>query len=559
MRAEERVFGTAYARGEAAAHFGRMCLSVAVLTGLLLTPSLGFSGKAESVCTRPPHRPRICNGFIPPSHWGETGGLCPKNYAVYALDDPAGDADPEHLPFAVTCCPLPASDILLDEHAWSTRVCPSGFVATGVDNSGSVKRMRCTRVNEARYRLESARRFFYWGNGESGDGGAPMVSRSQIPLGFRAAPGRTGKDTFQDDGCVAGTNELTGKVEDWAGLLVSRNGKYCSQMTFRRLLFRGRGDDPRSGTVVPLFADCESQPDKNAPFPTCEGILPAGECEDGIDNDGDGLVDADDPGCACMEDGELNPDVQCDNGRDDDGDRLIDFRDPDCSGPEDNSEFPHNDPPTVLRLDPRWGESKVGEVVTFEATYLDGDGFADIATTEMLISTTVREVNAVWLRYRRSDNTLELADENGVFRQGCRPGAIETLENPFAQLSCRWTAVSEIQDEVTVQWAVSFRGPYRDQTHELFLKVTDRRDQTSGWVALGSWTVFGDGEDDRDDIRDGGIGGDGGDDGTITDPTRPDTRFQGGGCQLSPSGGSICLLMLAIILGVLVRRSTTKV
>lgn len=51
-------------------------------------------------------------------------------------------------------------------------------------------------------------------------------------------------------------------------------------------------------------------------------------CNDGDDNDGDGLVDADDPGCASP----LLPleDPACDDGRDNDGDGLVDAADPQC-------------------------------------------------------------------------------------------------------------------------------------------------------------------------------------------------------------------------------------
>lgn len=46
------------------------------------------------------------------------------------------------------------------------------------------------------------------------------------------------------------------------------------------------------------------------------------DCYNGIDDDGDGLVDCDDPDCDCTE--------ICDNGIDDDGDGLVDAEDPDC-------------------------------------------------------------------------------------------------------------------------------------------------------------------------------------------------------------------------------------
>jgi|GEM_PF-6573838 len=48
-------------------------------------------------------------------------------------------------------------------------------------------------------------------------------------------------------------------------------------------------------------------------------------CDDGIDNDGDGLIDSDDPDCEPL----VRPEI-CDDGIDNDGDGLIDIEDPDC-------------------------------------------------------------------------------------------------------------------------------------------------------------------------------------------------------------------------------------
>ncbi len=60
-------------------------------------------------------------------------------------------------------------------------------------------------------------------------------------------------------------------------------------------------------------------------------------CMDGVDNDGDGLIDfGSDPGCSSSSDTtETDPSLECDDGIDNDGDSLIDFnihgtRDPGC-------------------------------------------------------------------------------------------------------------------------------------------------------------------------------------------------------------------------------------
>lgn len=64
------------------------------------------------------------------------------------------------------------------------------------------------------------------------------------------------------------------------------------------------------------------------------------ECSDGIDNDGDLLVDMDDPGCVSPSDNDESNQVltQCSDGLDNDGDGLIDMNDPGCANPLDDDE-----------------------------------------------------------------------------------------------------------------------------------------------------------------------------------------------------------------------------
>jgi lysophospholipase L1-like esterase len=59
-------------------------------------------------------------------------------------------------------------------------------------------------------------------------------------------------------------------------------------------------------------------------------------CDDGIDNDGDGLIDLADPGCKDASAGREDP--QCNDGIDNDGDAAIDLDDPQCGAAWDNRE-----------------------------------------------------------------------------------------------------------------------------------------------------------------------------------------------------------------------------
>ena len=65
------------------------------------------------------------------------------------------------------------------------------------------------------------------------------------------------------------------------------------------------------------------------------------QCQDGADNDGDGLVDLLDPGCAGVLSPRENP--QCNDGGDNDGDGMIDLADPGCGSAAGVSEMPDCD------------------------------------------------------------------------------------------------------------------------------------------------------------------------------------------------------------------------
>lgn len=72
-------------------------------------------------------------------------------------------------------------------------------------------------------------------------------------------------------------------------------------------------------------------------------VIDQPDCSDGLDDDGDGLIDfPDDPGCSdALDPDERGAAFECDNGIDDDDDGLIDFPDDDgCLAPTDQSEAP---------------------------------------------------------------------------------------------------------------------------------------------------------------------------------------------------------------------------
>ncbi len=97
-------------------------------------------------------------------------------------------------------------------------------------------------------------------------------------------------------------------------------------------------DNDGDGLIdYPADSGCENSTDNNENSP----VIPI-QCIDGLDNDEDGLTDLADPGCSgAADDDETNiptPPTQCADGIDNDGDELTDLNDPGCANAEDDNE-----------------------------------------------------------------------------------------------------------------------------------------------------------------------------------------------------------------------------
>ena len=84
-------------------------------------------------------------------------------------------------------------------------------------------------------------------------------------------------------------------------------------------------DDDGDGYIDTLDPDCITGPGYEAGFSS-------GRCNDGLDNDGDTLVDGDDDGCDNSSDPWEEDFDECADGLDNDSDGYVDGADPDCAG-----------------------------------------------------------------------------------------------------------------------------------------------------------------------------------------------------------------------------------
>lgn len=215
----------------------------------------------------PGSSPAVCIGYNPDKDkWGYEANSCPANHAYYAVDDPAGIKGPgSKIAARGLCCQLPSKDILTKQHVFVDVSCPENHVATGAKNPNgkpeSTKYLRCTKINTKRYQLSEMTPSFYWGDGAAGWQGSTVINRNTIPAGIRNAIGRTAVDHWDVDGCVG---------YPWGSLLAKKTSKFCGGLYFRQLQFKGRAGDPRKGTPVKMFADCDSVSDAENPLaPEC--------------------------------------------------------------------------------------------------------------------------------------------------------------------------------------------------------------------------------------------------------------------------------------------------
>ncbi len=208
------------------------------------------------------HEPKICTGFDKKAdkQHGIAGDLCPPNYAYFLNYDrgirnksiKAGRV----VSLAGPCCPLPADDILTDEHVYdAVESCPFNYVATGgTGNLGCGKSctMRCTKINTDRYKLGEERMAMYWKRNlkqtSSGRGSADQIKWHHLPLALRYAAGRERKYPVLDLGIPPWAND--GCVGVPFGSLLTKKTTYtCDGFFYRPLLFK-------DGSAVKMLPEC---------------------------------------------------------------------------------------------------------------------------------------------------------------------------------------------------------------------------------------------------------------------------------------------------------------
>ncbi len=193
-----------------------------------------------------PNQPSVCIGYNPfvgqwaGTKWGAQTGFCPNGFAYYGATEGLIPGA-EHNTVIASCCPLPRRDILLEEHVFAAVECPDGYVITGSEplNKSEASKVRCTKINAAKYQLGPLKPGRYWGNGLSSRGQLEQLQLADLPVAIRSGISRTDYSSWSIDGCV-GTPP--------GALLVKKGAKHCQESGYRELL--------ENGVPVKMFPDC---------------------------------------------------------------------------------------------------------------------------------------------------------------------------------------------------------------------------------------------------------------------------------------------------------------
>lgn len=129
-----------------------------------------------------------------------------------------------------------------------------------------------------------------------------------------------------------------------------------------------------------------------------------------------------------------------------------------------------------------------GASQVFEFTYSDQNGFADIAWTAMLIHATLTPVNSCLLRFTRTTNQIELANDTGAFTNVLTAGFAGTIQNSQCIVDGLNSAAIIAGNQLTVRVALTFKPGYSGGKN-LYMTAADNPGNVAAWASRGTWTV----------------------------------------------------------------------
>ncbi len=150
-----------------------------------------------------------------------------------------------------------------------------------------------------------------------------------------------------------------------------------------------------------------------------------------------------------------------------------------------------NSAPVPVSFDADHGTGVVGEAQTFTTTYFDANSWTDLRIGYLLVNIGLQG-NGLSSAYYRDSNRLYLANDAANGWVGwCTPGTPQYLSNSYVSLDCAATAISGLENTMTINWRIIPTAPFSDTygTYTAFLRVTDMSGIRSAWENVGEWVL----------------------------------------------------------------------
>jgi subtilisin family serine protease len=144
-----------------------------------------------------------------------------------------------------------------------------------------------------------------------------------------------------------------------------------------------------------------------------------------------------------------------------------------------------NSPPTTISVTPNSG---TGLTQSFAFVYSDPNGFADLATTYVIINAGLDSRNGCYIAYYRGPNVLYLLTDDGQALLGpLTPGAAGNVQNTQCILAGTGSSVSGSGNNLTLTTALTFKTGFSG-VKNIYMSAQDSAGLSAAWTSLGTWT-----------------------------------------------------------------------
>jgi hypothetical protein len=132
--------------------------------------------------------------------------------------------------------------------------------------------------------------------------------------------------------------------------------------------------------------------------------------------------------------------------------------------------------------------SGTGLTQTFTFVYSDTGGYASLAWTQVLFSSTLNGFNACYVFYDQGSNAISLDDDNNNWSNSAALGSGGTLQNSQCSVNATNSSASGSGNNLTLNLAITFFPSFAGAKNTYML-AGESNGTTSQWLTAGAWTL----------------------------------------------------------------------